>query len=234
MRYGLLLAALTNSFAAAFHHVAILPLQQRQQQQRSIAIPHLSPLFSTAQYPRKVFERAIECASETCLCKDDELVRLADQLESYAGCIVDDDECDQEKVDRQDVVDILRADAALQLRLVYLNNVNIFKERVDELKNQNQDDSPPALKTRIRSVECASTPGLCKDSDELNRLADELEAYKGCLVEEDGDQEKVDRQDVVDILRMQSSLLLRQVYLQNVNLFKERVEEAATAAGEEP
>jgi len=156
-------------------------------------------------------------------------------LESYGGdCIVDDEDCDQERVDRLDVADILRADAALQLRLVYLKNANTFKERVDDLKDKKKDDDgddddgtgPSALKTMIRAVECATNPGLCRDSDELDRLAETLEAYRGCLVEEDCDQEMVDRQDVADILKMQRSILLRQVYLRNANLFKERVDES--------
>ena len=205
-------------------------------------------------YPhQKEFERAIECACEPGLCKDDELYQLAQLLESYDK---DDDETKyedqeededrkQERVDRQDVADILRADAALQLRLVYLNEVNIFKERVEEIikkknKNNNNDDddrdkgSSMTWHTMIRAVECASQRGLCKDSRELNRLADALEAYKGCLVEEDCDQEQIDRQDVVDILRMQSSLQLRQVYLKDVNIFKERVDQAASSSDASP
>lgn len=181
-----------------------------------------SSLHLAAIYPKEDFERAIECASETGFCKVEELNRLAGVLEAFQGCLVDED-CEQEQIDRQDVADILRQDVALQLRQVYLENVNLFKERVEEAREK--EGLGEVMQTMVRAIECASKPGLCND-DELNRLADQLEAYKGCLVEEDGEQEMIDRQDVVDILRMASALQLRQVYLKNVNLFKERVEEA--------
>lgn len=79
-----------------------------------------------------------------------------------------------------------------------------------------------------RAVECASNAGLCKH-DELNKLADELEAYQGCFFEEneiDCEKEIMDRHDVVEILRMDAELQLRQDYLKNANLFKADVEEA--------
>lgn len=246
MRYELVVlatAAAVAPFAAAFYPVLrVLPQPHHRIICTSTSSIATSVVCSTTtttttttttsqlfmSYPKQEFERAIACACEPGLCKDDELYNLANLLEAYDHCLVPDDDCEQEKVDRQDVVDILRADAALQLRLVYLKDVNIFKERVEELKNK--EDKPAAVETMIRAVECASTPGLSKDSSELNQLADALEKFKGCLDEDDGDQERVDRQDVVDILRMQSSLQLRQVYLQNVNIFKERVEEAAVEA----
>eukprot|EP00977_Amphora_coffeiformis_P030244 scaffold45609_cov214-Amphora_coffeaeformis.AAC.1 len=189
-------------------------------------------------------QRSIECATTTGLCPDDELIRLAELLESYDECLGSssdaDDDCEQERVDRQDVADILRADAALQLRLVYLNNANAFKERVEELVAQSDgNNNNPVLETMARAVACASKPGLSTDSAELDRLAEALESYEGeslisrmqqreVVNEQDDEQEIVDRQDVADILRMQSSLVLRQVYLQNVNLFKERVDALVT------
>ena len=213
MRYVVLatLFAFIN-VVAAFH--VVVP-------QRT-ACPRPTAAATLMMYPKKEFERAIECASECGLCKDDELTRLADILEAFDGCLNQKD-CEQELIDRKDVAEILRAMAALQLRMVYLENVNLFKERIEELKDE--EGLGHVMETMVRAVECASKPGLCKDY-ELDRLADELEAYKGSLLEQDGEQEMIDRQDVADILRMQSALQLRQVYLENANLFKERVDEA--------
>jgi len=221
----------SNSVVLAFHAI-IIPQRMAGSIVMAVGQPialHLSSMMMM-MYPKQEFERAIECASESGLCKDDELNKLANILESFDGCLVQDD-CEQEQIDRKDVAEILRADAALQLRQVYLENVNLFKERVDEAKNK--EGLGPVMETMVRAIVCASQLGLCKD-DELNRLADELEAYKGCLVEEDGEQEMIDRQDVVDILRMQSALQLRQVYLENANLFKERVEEFRSVGEPEP
>jgi len=204
----LLLANLSTAFRLAAPRRHVVFLQTKTSTTTALNLNHCQE-----------FERAIECAAETGLCKDDELIQLADGLEKCVGCLMDDD-CEQEMVDRQDVADILRMDAALQLRLVYLNNANLFKERVEEARDNGK--LGPVMEQMERAIECACKPGLCK-VEELNTLADEIGAYKGCLNEEDGDQEKVDRQDVVDILRMDAALQLRQVYLQNVNLFRERV-----------
>ena len=71
-----------------------------------------------------------------------------------------------------------------------------------------------------RAIQCAENHGLC-DVDELLQLADELEAYQ----QSGSDQkEEMDRLDVVEILRLQSKLQLRQEYLRDGNLFKEVVE----------
>ena len=218
VKYGLFAGVLFTNVVAAFHvafpqHIArpTRPLTATMNQQ--------------SDYPHQDFERAIECASTTGLCDDGELNKLADKLEACEGCFffTDKEGCKQEKVDRQDVVDILRMDAALQLRQVYLENANLFKERVENARNTSEHSS--IIEGMDRAIECASKPGLCKD-DELNKLANALESYEGCLIDEDCEQEMIDMQDVVDILRMDAALQLRQVYLQNVNSFKEAVEDA--------
>lgn len=222
MKYMLPAVLLVVINAVAAFHVAVYPRHRL-----TTPATGATPTSLHFMFPKE-FERAVECASNAGLCKVDELNRLADELEAFQGCFFEDaEDCEQEEVDRQDVADILRMDAALQLRQVYLNNVNLFKERVDEARDTIEDERDEVLQTMERAIECASEAGLCKD-EELNSLADDLEAFKGCLIEDDCEQEQVDRQDVVDILRMDSALQLRQVYLKNVNLFKEAVEAAQT------
>lgn len=210
---------LENSGATARPHPSTIRLWQSS-----------SP--ATEQYYSD-FERAVECACATGLCAEAEVTRLANVLEGCEGCYfytTDADDCQQEMVDRQDVADILRLQANLYNRQVYLENANVFCERIFELrKNMADNESNEILQRMDRAVTCATQPGTADSVKELQTLADDLESYTGCLIDDDDcEQEKIDRQDVADILRMEANLQLRQVYLQNANSFKEAVEEAQT------
>ena len=80
-----------------------------------------------------------------------------------------------------------------------------------------------------RAVKCSENIGLC-DVDELMDLADELDSYQGSFFEEEDNlrsKEIQDREDLADFLRKEAALKLRQDYLENGNLFKEDVEQAA-------
>ena len=79
-----------------------------------------------------------------------------------------------------------------------------------------------------RAVKCAERYGTC-DVDELEKLADELESYQGSFfeeTEENREKEVVDRQDIVEILRMEKELKRRQKKLKDSNLFVKDVEDA--------
>lgn len=90
------------------------------------------PCCERGQPSAEKLDRAIECALEPGKCSDRENGELADSLEAFKGCLNEQEDCEQEQIDRQDVTDILRMDAELTLRRVYLNSVNLFKERVEE------------------------------------------------------------------------------------------------------
>ena len=84
-------------------------------------------------YPEK-FERAIQCSTHFGLCDADELIELAEELESYQGSFFekDDELRAKEASDRKDIADVLRKEAELKLRLDYVKNGNLFKEDVEE------------------------------------------------------------------------------------------------------
>ncbi|CAB9524878.1 expressed unknown protein [Seminavis robusta] len=80
-----------------------------------------------------------------------------------------------------------------------------------------------------RAIELAEDPDVV-DIDEMLRLADELEKYDECFFE-NGDEaacekEKMDREDLAGLLRLQTEVLLREDYLEKANLFKHDVEQA--------
>ena len=92
--------------------------------------------FSTTMlsvYPEK-FERAVQCSTNFGLCDTEELINLAEELESYQGSFFekDDELRAKEASDRKDMADVLRKEAELKLRLDYLKNGNLFKEDVEE------------------------------------------------------------------------------------------------------
>jgi hypothetical protein len=91
------------------------------------------PSTTLQTFPER-FGRAVECSEKYGLCNVDELLELAEELDSYQGCFFEDKEFLQEKEikDRSDVADILRLEAELALRHDYLKNANLFKANVDE------------------------------------------------------------------------------------------------------
>ena len=68
------------------------------------------------------------------MCDADELIDLAEELESYQGSFFEKDDTlrTKEVQDRNDVADVLRKEAELKLRLDYLKNGNLFKEDVED------------------------------------------------------------------------------------------------------
>ena len=88
------------------------------------------------------FGRAVQCSEQYGLCNVDELLALAEELESYHGSFFEDDVDLREKEikDRNDVADILRLEAELELRHDYLRNANLFKADVEEAVAQNERD----------------------------------------------------------------------------------------------
>jgi hypothetical protein len=88
------------------------------------------------------FERAVKCSENYGLCDVDELLELADQLDSYKGSFFEYEPFAQEKEikDREDVADILRLEAELALRQDYLHNANLFKEDVEKAKKMESRD----------------------------------------------------------------------------------------------
>lgn len=84
-------------------------------------------------YPEK-FERAVQCSTNFGMCDADELIDLAEELESYQGSFFEKDDTlrTKEVQDRNDVADVLRKEAELKLRLDYLKNGNLFKEDVED------------------------------------------------------------------------------------------------------
>jgi hypothetical protein len=108
-------------------------------------VVHTSDAFLPAwQYKRPVtsktvigtypecFDRAVECSSDVDRCSVDELLKLADELESYKGAFFEDSPTLQikEVKDREDLADVLRLEAELQLRQDYLRKANIFCDNV--------------------------------------------------------------------------------------------------------
>lgn len=83
--------------------------------------------------------------------------------------------------------------------------------------------SSSKIETFGRAIECAENFGYC-DLEEMERLADELDSYKGNFFEHGQDRqilekEVEDRKDVAEILRLQQELRLRMDYLEKANLF---------------
>lgn len=77
-----------------------------------------------------------------------------------------------------------------------------------------------------RAVYCANALGMC-DVNEMMELADELEQFQGCFFEEnahDCEKEKMDRQDVAELLSLEAEVMLRRDYFEKANLFKHDVE----------
>lgn len=99
------------------------------------------------------FHRAIECAKdhEQGMCDVEELLRLADELEQYDGCMIDwkvemsrssiEADCEKEMMDRLDIADLLRTEGEILERRSTIEFSNLFKEEVeeDERKNKNKD-----------------------------------------------------------------------------------------------
>lgn len=82
-------------------------------------------------YP-ECFDRAVECSSGFDRCSVDELLKLADELERYKGAFFEESPTLQikEVKDREDLADVLRLEAELQLRQDYLQKANIFCDNV--------------------------------------------------------------------------------------------------------
>ena len=91
------------------------------------------------------FHRAIECAKdhEQGMCDVEELLRLADELEQYDGCMIDwkvdmtnnssvEADCEKEMMDRLDIADLLRTEGELLERRSTMEFSNLFKEEVEE------------------------------------------------------------------------------------------------------
>lgn len=77
-------------------------------------------------YPPE-FDRAVACANNPGLCNVDELLNLAQELETYEGCFFEEyesEECEQEKKDRVALAEFLFAEAEVQ------EHENIFKKDV--------------------------------------------------------------------------------------------------------
>lgn len=86
------------------------------------------------------FERAVQCSEQYGLCNVDELLALAEELEYYQGSFFEDDLREKEIKDRNDVADILRLEAELELRQEYLRNANLFKADVEEAVARKERD----------------------------------------------------------------------------------------------
>jgi hypothetical protein len=134
MKTILTLFCLFNA-ASAFH--AVVPTK---------SAPATARFFSTmrlhaVEYP-KSFQRAVECSEKFGLCGVDELLQLADELESYEECYFEEGQsaCEKEEMDRQDVADILRLEAELSLRQDYLKNANLFAGDVHDAEEQRGAD----------------------------------------------------------------------------------------------
>ena len=80
------------------------------------------------------FERAVECSQSYGLCDVDELLTLAEDLESHQGAFFESEERLRAKEikDRLDLAEVLRMEAELSLRHDYLEKANLFKEDVLE------------------------------------------------------------------------------------------------------
>jgi hypothetical protein len=86
------------------------------------------------------FERAVQCSEKYGLCDVDELLALADELESYQGSFFEDECREKEIKDRNDMADVLRLEAELVLRQDYLRKANLFKADVEEAVEQKTRD----------------------------------------------------------------------------------------------
>ena len=99
------------------------------------------------------FHRAIDCAKdhEQNQCDVDELLRLADELEKYDGCMIDwkvdmssnnknvkDGDCEKEMMDRLDIADLLRTESEMLERRSTMEFSNLFKEEVEEDERNNK------------------------------------------------------------------------------------------------
>ena len=129
--------------ADAFHSSLVLPQSARP---LSRVITQENPSSDNSNkwsYPPE-FHRAIECAKDEGLCGVDELLRLADELEQYTGCMVDwevdmtkeseavGDDCEKEMMDRLDIADLLRTEGEMVGRRDTIEFSNLFKEKVEE------------------------------------------------------------------------------------------------------
>ena len=90
------------------------------------------------------------------------------------------------------------------------------------------DEAVTYFEDLVRAVKAVTTFGLC-DADELNTLADKVEAGADSCVFEVGeelcDKEIEDRKDVAEVLRMQAELQLRMDAIRGSSLFASDVED---------
>lgn len=97
-------------------------------------VPAARPILSNlCSFPER-FERAVECSQNFDKCDAEELLDLADELESYKGSFFETTKTLRAKEiqDREDLADVLRKEAELKLRQDYVKNANLFKADVDE------------------------------------------------------------------------------------------------------
>lgn len=108
----------------------------------SISILSAAPSPDSSQLPYEGFERAVTCAKHDGLCDVDELLKLADELESYSDSFFFEfqeqqsleNDCEKEVLDRLDVVDLLRAEAETTMRRDTLEFENLFTANVENHK----------------------------------------------------------------------------------------------------
>lgn len=92
----------------------------------------------------ETFEKAVECAENFGYCDLEEMEQLADELESFNGNFFEHDDnnpqlMEKEIADRKDVVEILRLQEELRLRMDYLDKANLFaKDMHDEVKDEGE------------------------------------------------------------------------------------------------
>lgn len=113
--------------------------------QKAVRTPYLFALPEAELH----FERAVECGENYGLCSVEELLDLADELESFQDqAFYEDNEAlqDREVKDRKDLAEILRMEAKLAIRHDYLKKANLFKSDVDEAHDmRNRDDAMDAI-----------------------------------------------------------------------------------------
>jgi hypothetical protein len=123
-------------------HLATLSLLLSSASAFYVSAPPVSVLKTALHYYPKTFERAIECGENFGRCDVDELLKLADELESYDEVYFEESlqDGDVELRDRQELVDVLRMEAELKQRQDHLKGSNLFVHDVEEAHDMKERD----------------------------------------------------------------------------------------------